>query len=181
MSLQRHITRCYSLISKPIRFQALKASCSAIVSTAPQNKSQMEAKQPLSSRFILQQRYYSTEPQSKWEDEDFKKVLNENKLVVFMKGTPDAPQCGFSKYVIQILYMHGCEDYKTFNVLDDDVMRNRVKEFSDWPTIPQIYINGEFVGGFDILLQMHQGGDLIEELEKIGHRSLLIDADKTEK
>ena len=71
--------------------------------------------------------------------------------------------------------MHGCHEYLTFNVLDDEVLRARVKEFSSWPTIPQVYMNGEFIGGFDILLQLHQSGEIIEELEKIGHRSLLID------
>lgn len=126
----------------------------------------------------LSKNSYSTS--TNWTDDQFNDVVNKNKIVVFMKGTPDAPQCGFSKYVIQILSMHGCEDFNTFNVLDDDVLRSRVKEFSNWPTIPQIYINGEFIGGFDILLQMHQGGDLIEELEKIGHRSALIDAESTD-
>nr|XP_002162000.1 glutaredoxin-related protein 5, mitochondrial [Hydra vulgaris] len=109
-----------------------------------------------------------------WSDNKFKEIVNNNKLVVFMKGTPDAPKCGFSKYVIQILNMHGCENFKSFNVLEDETLRSRVKEFSNWPTIPQVYINGEFIGGFDILLQMHQSGELINELDKIGHHSALI-------
>lgn len=123
-------------------------------------------------------RSYSSEVT--WPDDKFNEIVNNNKLVVFMKGTPDEPMCGFSKYVIQILHMHGCENFTTLNVLDDDVLRNRVKEFSNWPTIPQVYMGGEFLGGFDILLQMHQEGELIDELDKIGHRSLLIDADKEE-
>ena len=113
-----------------------------------------------------------------WNDEQFKNILDNNKIIVFMKGTPMSPQCGFSKYVCQILTMHGCMDFLTFNVLDDDVLRSRIKEFSSWPTVPQVYMNGEFIGGFDILLQLHQSGELIEELEKIGHRSILLDADE---
>ena len=129
------------------------------------------------ARFQIIQRLYSSEI-NKWTNEELDSITKGNKMVVFMKGTPDAPQCGFSKYVIQILYMHGFEDYKTLNVLDDLELRNRIKEYSEWPTIPQIYMNGEFVGGFDIMLQMHQNGELIDELMKIGHRSVLIDADK---
>ena len=120
-------------------------------------------------------RKFSTD--AEWTDDTFNNIVKENKMVVFMKGTPDAPMCGFSKYVIQILHMHGLESFTTFNVLDDDVLRNRVKEFSSWPTIPQVYMGGEFIGGFDILLQMHQNGELVEELDKIGHRSALIDAE----
>ena len=130
-------------------------------------------------RLLVQRSYQHKNISSNidWSDDKFKKIIQDNKLVVFMKGTPDAPLCGFSKYVIQILKMHGCEDFKTLNVLADEKLRNRVKEFSNWPTIPQVYINGEFIGGFDILLQLHQSGELINELDKIGHRSALIDAD----
>ena len=91
-----------------------------------------------------------------------------------MKGSPEEPQCGFSKAVVQILRMHGVK-YDAHNVLDDEELRSGVKEFSDWPTIPQIYINGEFVGGCDIMLQMHQSGDLVEELKTVGIRSALLD------
>jgi len=79
-----------------------------------------------------------------------------------MKGTPAEPQCGFSRAVVQILDIHGvsAEKMKTYNVLADDELRTSIKEFSDWPTVPQIYINGDFVGGCDILLGMHQSGEL---------------------
>ena len=110
-----------------------------------------------------------------WTDDEIKKVIDGDKLVVFMKGTPMHPQCGFSKYVIQIMHMHGVDNFTTLNILEDETLRSRIKEYSNWPTIPQVYMNGEFIGGFDILLQMHQSGDLIEELEKIGHRSALLD------
>lgn len=127
------------------------------------------------SKLSFLQRFYTSETNNNWSDDTFKKITKDNKLVVFMKGTPDSPMCGFSKYVVQILDMHGCKDFKTYNVLDDEALRSRVKEYSNWPTIPQVYVDGEFVGGFDILLQMHQNGELIEELEKIGHRSALLD------
>ena len=106
--------------------------------------------------------------------EHIKGLVNHNKVVVFMKGVPEEPRCGFSNAVIQILRMHGV-DYDSHNVLEDDHLRSGVKEYSDWPTIPQVYFNGEFIGGCDILLQMHQNGDLIDELKSVGIRSALLD------
>merc|ERR1739838_542461 len=101
-------------------------------------------------------RHYSDDSISPTQ-QTIKSLVGKNKVVIFMKGSPEEPQCGFSKAVVQILRMPG------------------VKEFSDWPTIPQIYINGEFVGGCDIMLQMHQSGDLVEELKTVGIRSALLD------
>jgi len=85
-----------------------------------------------------------------------------------MKGTPEEPQCGFSRAAIQILDLQGVppERMKTYNVLADPELRAGIKEFSEWPTIPQLYVNGEFVGGCDILLGMHQSGELEKLLEK---------------
>lgn len=80
-----------------------------------------------------------------------------------MKGTPAVPQCGFSRAVVQLLDIHGVsgpELLKTYNVLEDQELRNAIKEYSQWPTIPQLYCKGEFVGGCDILLGMHQSGEL---------------------
>lgn len=111
-----------------------------------------------------------------WTDEEIKKVIDSDRLVVFMKGIPKAPQCGFSKYVIEIFRMHGMEKFVAVNVLEDEVLRSRIKEYTNWPTIPQVYMNGQFIGGFDILLQMHKNGELVEELQKIGHRSKLLDS-----
>uniref|UniRef100_A0A8C5R6L2 Glutaredoxin-related protein 5, mitochondrial n=1 Tax=Leptobrachium leishanense TaxID=445787 RepID=A0A8C5R6L2_9ANUR len=102
-------------------------------------------------------------------------LVKKNKVVVFIKGTPAQPMCGFSNAVVQILSMHGVNGYAAYNVLEDQDLRQGVKKFSNWPTIPQVYINGEFVGGCDILLQMHQNGDLVEELKKLGIRSALLD------
>ncbi|XP_017264533.1 glutaredoxin-related protein 5, mitochondrial [Kryptolebias marmoratus] len=116
---------------------------------------------------------------------DFQKDLGEmvkkDKVVVFMKGTPAQPMCGFSNAVVQILRMHGVDNYASYNVLEDQELREGVKVFSNWPTIPQVYFNGEFVGGCDILLQMHQNGDLVEELKKLGVRSALLDTEKEAK
>ncbi|ELK01183.1 Glutaredoxin-related protein 5, partial [Pteropus alecto] len=105
-------------------------------------------------------------------------LVKKDKVVVFLKGTPEQPQCGFSNAVVQILRLHGVSDYAAYNVLDDPQLRQGIKDYSNWPTIPQVYLNGEFVGGCDILLQMHQNGDLVEELKKLGIRSALLDETK---
>ncbi|KIY45014.1 monothiol glutaredoxin [Fistulina hepatica ATCC 64428] len=91
-------------------------------------------------------------------------------LVLFMKGTPQYPECGFSRAVVQILDLHGVptEKVKSLNVLEDQELRNNIKEFSEWPTIPQVYVNGEFVGGCDIIMGMHQSGELETLLENNG-------------
>ncbi|XP_028932135.1 glutaredoxin-related protein 5, mitochondrial [Ornithorhynchus anatinus] len=105
-------------------------------------------------------------------------LVKKDKVVVFLKGTPEQPMCGFSNAVVQILRLHGVSGYAAYNVLDDPDLRQGIKNYSNWPTIPQVYLNGEFVGGCDILLQMHQNGDLVEELKKLGVRSALLDAEK---
>ncbi|MCJ8744057.1 hypothetical protein PDJAM_G00101940 [Pangasius djambal] len=106
---------------------------------------------------------------------NLEQMVKKDKVVVFMKGTPAQPMCGFSNAVVQILRMHGVEEYTAYNVLENQELRQGVKTFSNWPTIPQVFFNGEFVGGCDILLQMHQSGDLVEELDKLGIRSALLD------
>ncbi|CAD6893343.1 unnamed protein product [Tilletia controversa] len=91
-------------------------------------------------------------------------------LVLFMKGNPEMPMCGFSRAVVQILDVQGVNLRKVtaVNVLEDEEVRHGVKEYSDWPTIPQVYVGGEFVGGCDIMLSMHQSGELEELLVKNG-------------
>jgi monothiol glutaredoxin len=91
--------------------------------------------------------------------------IKDNKIVLYMKGTPDAPMCGFSATVVQILEACGAEDVATVNVLEDDEIRQGIKDFSNWPTIPQLYVGGEFVGGADILKEMYQAGELQELLK----------------
>jgi len=103
----------------------------------------------------------------------FQALVEKTPVVVFMKGTPEQPQCGFSNAVVQIMRMHGVT-YDAYDVLADDRVRQGIKQFSNWPTIPQVYLDKEFVGGCDILLQMHQSGDLIEELKKVGVTSDLL-------
>ncbi|XP_048341261.1 glutaredoxin-related protein 5, mitochondrial [Sphaerodactylus townsendi] len=112
------------------------------------------------------------------KEEEVRKLVRAHPVVVFMKGSPAQPQCGFSNAVVQILRLHGVTDYRAYDVLQDHDLRQGVKNFSNWPTIPQVFLNGEFVGGCDILLQMHQSGDLVEELKKLGIRSALLDSEK---
>jgi monothiol glutaredoxin len=85
-----------------------------------------------------------------------------------MKGTPGWPKCGFSRLTVQILELNGVEDYKALDVLEDDELREGIKKFSQWPTIPQVYIKGEFIGGADIMRSLHESGELKEMLEKHG-------------
>ncbi len=87
------------------------------------------------------------------------RTIADNPVAVFMKGVPDQPQCGFSAIVVQILDHLGV-DFVGVNVLQSDELRQGVKAFSDWPTIPQLYVNGEFVGGCDIIRQMFEAGEL---------------------
>ncbi|GAD95467.1 monothiol glutaredoxin grx5 [Paecilomyces lecythidis] len=91
-------------------------------------------------------------------------------VVLFMKGTPETPQCGFSRASIQILGLQGVDPKKftAFNVLEDPELRQGIKEYSDWPTIPQLYVDKEFVGGCDILMSMHRNGELSKLLEEKG-------------
>lgn len=111
----------------------------------------------------------------KWTDDKLKETVKEDKIVVFMKGVPEQPMCGFSNAVVQILRMHGVDHFTSYNVLDDEELRQRIKDYSNWPTVPQVYMDGEFVGGCDILIQMHREGDLIEELNKLGIKSALLE------
>ncbi|MCX4165832.1 MULTISPECIES: Grx4 family monothiol glutaredoxin [Paraburkholderia] len=89
-----------------------------------------------------------------------KQIVDENTVVLFMKGTSQFPMCGFSGRAIQILKACGVDELKTVNVLEDDGIRQGIKEFSNWPTIPQLYVKGEFVGGSDIMMEMYQSGEL---------------------
>lgn len=90
---------------------------------------------------------------------DIQAKIDDNPVMLFMKGTPQFPQCGFSSVVVQILDHLGV-DYDSANVLESDDIRQGVKEFSDWPTIPQLYVKGEFVGGCDIVRDMFEKGEL---------------------
>jgi len=91
--------------------------------------------------------------------DQIKQDINGNDVVLYMKGTKAFPQCGFSATVVQILSMAGVE-FKDINVLDDMAIREGIKEFTQWPTIPQLYVKGEFVGGCDIIREMYESGEL---------------------
>ena len=96
--------------------------------------------------------------------EKIEAIINSSPIMVFMKGTKLMPQCGFSNNVVQILNSLGMT-YETFDVLSDLEIRQGIKEYSDWPTIPQVYVKGEFIGGSDILIEMYNSGNLQEKLE----------------
>ena len=87
-------------------------------------------------------------------------LVKGNHVVLFMKGTAQFPQCGFSGRAIQILKACGATDLKTVNVLEDDGIRQGIKDYANWPTIPQLYVNGEFLGGSDIMMEMYVSGEL---------------------
>ncbi len=92
--------------------------------------------------------------------------IKNNDITLFMKGTADFPQCGFSSKVVSILEHHGCT-FKDINVLESDDLRQGIKEYSDWPTIPQLYIKGEFIGGCDIVSELDETGELEQMLRNI--------------
>ncbi len=101
----------------------------------------------------------TTEAQKRIDD-----LVKQNKIMIFMKGNKLMPQCGFSNNVVQILNMLGVP-YETVDVLEDPEIRQGIKEYSSWPTIPQVYINGEFVGGSDIMIELYQKGELQQMVE----------------
>tara|TARA_B100001123_G_C15126397_1_gene953496 strand:- start:10 stop:324 length:315 start_codon:yes stop_codon:yes gene_type:complete len=100
--------------------------------------------------------------------EQIKNVVEENSIMLFMKGSPDFPQCGFSGRLVQILQACGVQ-FASADVLSDDQIRQGIKDFSNWPTIPQLYINGEFIGGSDIVTEMYESGELQAKLETVAN------------
>lgn len=91
-------------------------------------------------------------------------IVKGNRVVLFMKGTAQFPQCGFSGRAVQVLKACGATDVTTVNVFDDDDIRQGIKDYAQWPTIPQLYVNGEFLGGSDILMEMYEAGELQQVL-----------------
>ncbi|KAJ0387114.1 hypothetical protein COL922a_002895 [Colletotrichum nupharicola] len=137
------------------------------------------AARPLAFRapipFLTQHRLLSDETKQAIEN-----AVGAAPVVLFMKGTPETPQCGFSRASIQILGLQGVdpEKFAAFNVLADPELRQGIKEFSDWPTIPQLYVEKEFIGGCDILVSMHQNGELAKLLEE---KKVLVAAESEKK
>jgi monothiol glutaredoxin len=99
--------------------------------------------------------------------ERIKQEVTDNQVVVFMKGTPMFPQCGFSAAVVHVLSQLGVK-FKGIDVLTDPSLREGIKQYTNWPTVPQVYVNGEFVGGCDIIREMYQTGELQELLQEQG-------------
>jgi len=91
-------------------------------------------------------------------------IVKGHRVVLFIKGTAQFPMCGFSGRAVQVLKACGVQDLATVNVLEDEDIRQGIKEYANWPTIPQLYINGEFVGGSDIMMEMYQSGELQQAL-----------------
>lgn len=94
-----------------------------------------------------------------------KQQVSGNKVVLYMKGSPDFPQCGFSARAVQVLRACGVEEFFSVDVLQDADIRQGIKDFANWPTIPQLYVNGEFIGGSDIVTEMYQSGELQKMLK----------------
>ena len=101
------------------------------------------------------------------------KEINENEICLFMKGTPDAPQCGFSMTVANILKIMNVK-FKGVNVLENQNLREGIKEYSEWPTIPQLYVKNEFIGGCDIIKEMYDSGELAKHFERVSRLTLKV-------
>ncbi|UWI83197.1 Grx4 family monothiol glutaredoxin [Wolbachia endosymbiont of Howardula sp.] len=99
--------------------------------------------------------------------EQIKKEIEENDIILYMKGTAECPQCGFSSIVVSILKKFNVQ-FKCVNVLESDEIREAIKKFSDWPTVPQLYIKGEFIGGSDIIREIYDSGELNSLLKNKG-------------
>jgi monothiol glutaredoxin len=99
--------------------------------------------------------------------EDIQKEIDSHPVVLFMKGTKYMPQCGFSAAVVQVLMHYGLEDFRDINVLSSPELRQGIKDFTNWPTVPQLYVKGEFIGGCDIVREMHESGELKDVLNTI--------------
>ena len=129
--------------------------------------------QQLENRLIWQVRLnFSDSKEPELTTENAHKVIDKwvknNKICLFMKGTPVSPQCGYSNFVVELLKKYGITEYKSINVLKDNIVREQVKIYSKWPTYPQLFIDGELVGGCDILHEMHKEQSLETLLQEKG-------------
>ncbi|KAG9768448.1 Monothiol glutaredoxin-5, mitochondrial [Exophiala dermatitidis] len=139
---------------------------------APAFRGALAALRPTSTSYTLLPRIGASLSQTRLLSDEVRQAIDRAvasaPVVLFMKGTPETPQCGFSRTSIQILGLQGVDPRKftAFNVLEDEELRSGIKEYSDWPTIPQLYVDGEFVGGCDILINMHKDGSLAKLLSE---------------
>ena len=100
--------------------------------------------------------------------EELKNITKNNKITLFMKGSPDMPLCGYSRFIAEVLKFYDVQEYSFVNVLGHEELRGAIKEFSDWPTFPQLYVDGEFIGGSDIVMDHHQDGSMKDILAREG-------------
>ena len=110
-------------------------------------------------------------PQQQDAQQRIKEHVTGNRVVLFMKGTPQVPQCGFSSLAVQVLNACGVQDFFSVNVLAEPEIRQGIKEYANWPTIPQLYVNGEFVGGSDIVREMYESGELQKLLQGVTQKA----------
>ena len=103
--------------------------------------------------------------------EKIRQQVTGNPVVLYMKGTPQMPQCGFSQLAVQVLNACGVQQFHSVDVLADAEIRQGIKQYANWPTIPQLYVNGEFIGGSDILREMYQSGELQKLLQGISQKA----------
>ena len=103
--------------------------------------------------------------------ERIKQQVTGNRVFLYMKGTPQFPQCGFSALAVQVLNACGVQQFHTVNVLADPEIRQGIKDYANWPTIPQLYVNGEFVGGSDIMKEMYESGEMHKLLQGIAQKA----------
>ncbi|KAI3632319.1 hypothetical protein MIR68_009425 [Amoeboaphelidium protococcarum] len=136
----------------------------SVVGYSPQQLQQSLEKALLSVASVAELSGLSTAAESL--DDKLKRLTSQSKVVLFMKGNPDVPKCGFSRTIISLLNSNLPQDYKsqlsTFDILEDEKVRQGLKEYSSWPTYPQLYVNGEFVGGLDICKEMIENGEFQE-------------------
>jgi Grx4 family monothiol glutaredoxin len=114
--------------------------------------------------FELKLKQQKTNEQEKDTKKYLESLINQAPLMLFIKGTPETPKCGFTKELLNLLSKSNITDYKTFDILEDENVRQKLKEYSSWQTYPQIYVNGQFIGGLDILKQMNEEGTLVQTL-----------------
>ncbi|CAK7202780.1 monothiol glutaredoxin grx5 [Sporothrix eucalyptigena] len=168
--LSRRVTR-QLLRPAHVRPAALRAAPSSGAATTPASfaaKFSTAVRRPQTSYSTsfaatpLRSAFHQRRLLSDYTRDAIDRAVHSAPVVLFMKGTPELPQCGFSRAAIQILGLQGVdpEKFAAFNVLEDAELRAGIKEYSDWPTIPQLYVDKEFVGGCDILVSMHQSGEL---------------------
>lgn len=161
-------------------FKTVKSPVSASTCLA-MSKAATKSALPLASKYLASSRAATTQHQKwaslpvRWYSTEKKSIteriaeqVKASPVVLYMKGNPKSPQCGFSRAVVEVLRRENLAKYDYYNILEDEELRQGIKDYSSWPTIPQLYIGGEFVGGCDIVVEMHGEGTLAEALQKAG-------------